>query len=163
MTLAVNNYDCTNQFDSAKILHKCLKNKQYPEAVKQISALKKEISDVDIPLDEDTYSRHILCKEDGCWLLLIHWDEDVSTCIHGHPDKSFVYVIEGALEVENFEIHPLKSTGEEAICTDEYTYYNGSADTLDNAVHQIRTKQKTLSLHFYSDDPTVGEVFTPSE
>ena len=163
MTLAVNNYDCIGQFDSAKALHKCLQNKKYPEAVEQMVALKEEISDVDFPLDTSTYSRHILCKENGCWLLLIHWDKNVSTCIHGHPEKSFVYVMDGLLEVENFDIHPLKSTSKEDLCVDDYTYYNGSADTVDNAVHQINAKQQSISLHFYSDDPTVGEVFTDSD
>ena len=163
MTLAVNNYDCIGQFDSAKALHKYLQNRQYPEAVEQILALKQEISDVDFPLDTSTYSRHILCKENGCWLLLIHWDKNVSTCIHGHPEKSFVYVIEGLLEVENFEINPLESTGKQALHPDQHIHYNGKADTLDNAVHQIRTKQQSISLHFYSDDPTVGEVFTDSD
>jgi hypothetical protein len=30
---------------------------------------------------------------------------------------------------------------------------------MDNYIHQINAKQKTISLHYYSDNPTKGEIF----
>jgi hypothetical protein len=41
----------------------------------------------------------------------------------------------------------------------EYRYSKGLKGKMDNYIHQINAKQKTISLHYYSDNPTKGEVF----
>ena len=163
MNKSIKNYEYTDEFESVDEIHEILKNKEYDEIVQHINSLKEEIKKIDFPHNKSTYSRHILSKKDGYWLLLIEWDEDVSTCIHGHPEQSFVYLLEGSLEVKNFETEPLVLTDKEPLHEDEYIYHDEENDQsngeFDNGVHQIYSKTRSLSLHFYSGNPSKGVVF----
>ena len=163
MKKSIKNYEYTDDFESVDAIHEALKNKQYEDAVPHIVNLKKEIKKINFPHNKSTYSRHILSKKDGYWLLLIEWDEDVSTCIHGHPEQSFVYLIDGSLEVKSFETEPLVLIDKKPLHVDEYIFHDQSNhsfdDKFDNGVHQIHSKTRSLSLHFYSDDPSKGVVF----
>ena len=163
MNKSIKNYEYTDEFESVGEIHEILKNKDYDEIVQHINILKEEIKKIDFPHNKSTYSRHILSKKDGYWLLLIEWDKDVSTCIHGHPEQSFIYLLEGALEVKNFETEPLVLTDKEPLHEDEYIYHDEENDhsngEFDNGVHQIHSKTRSLSLHFYSGNPSKGVVF----
>lgn len=163
MKKSIKNYEYIDDFESVDEIHEALKNKHYEDISPHIVDLKKEIKQIDFPHNKSTYSRHILSKKDGYWLMLIEWDEDVTTCIHGHPGQSFVYLIEGSLEVKSFETEPLVLTDKKPINEDEYIFCDQSNDGLDdgfdNGVHQIHSNERSLSLHFYSDDPSKGLVF----
>ena len=164
MNNSIKNYEYTEDFQSVDDIHEALKNKHYEDVLPYINDLKKEIEKIDFPHNKSTYSRHILSKKDGYWLLLIEWDEDVSTCINGHPQQSFVYLIEGSLEVKSYETEPLVLTEKKPLHEDEYIFHDQSNDDqsnddYDNGVHQIHSKTQSLSLHFYSDDPRKGVVF----
>ena len=163
MNKNIKNYEYIDDFESVAELHETLKNKQYEDALPLINDLKKEIKKINFPHNKSTYSRHILSKKDGYWLLLIEWDENVTTCVHGHPQQSFVYLIEGSLEVESYETDPLVLIDKKPLHVDEYIYHDqfkhGPDDKFDNGVHQIHTQTRSLSLHFYSDDPRKGVVF----
>ena len=160
MSASIRNYNHIGNFKSVDVLSSQLQDKNYADALEQIELLKEEIMDYDFPLDAATYSRHILSKKDGNWLLLINWDKDVSTKIHGHPERAFIYVLEGLMEVESFELNPLKSLNKKIVQPGEYFYNDGVIDRFDNAVHRVHAKQQTLSLHFYSDDPTKGIIYS---
>ena len=159
MSTDIRNYDHIGNFKSVDVLYSQLQNKDYENAFEQIELLKEEIKDYDFPLDSSTYSRHILSKKDGNWLLLIHWGKNVSTKIHGHPEKSFIIVLDGLMEVENFQLNPLKGLNKKTVHPGEYFHNEGLVDRFDNAVHRVCTKKQTLSLHFYSDDPTKGNIY----
>ena len=156
----IRNYDHIGKFKSVDTLRSALQDKNYDNIFEQIALLKEEIKDYDFPLDASTYSRHILSKKDGCWLLLIHWDKDVSTSIHGHPKRAFVSALEGLLEIESFDVDPLISLNKNIMQPGEYFDSDGLVDRFDNAVHRVHAKQQSLSLHFYSDDPTKGTTYT---
>lgn len=156
----IRNYDHIGKFKSVDALHSQIQNKNYEHILEQIALLKEEIKDYDFPLDASTYSRHILSKKDGCWLLLIHWDKDVTSSIHGHPKRAFVYAVEGLLEIESFNVDPLQSLNKNIIHPGEYFDNDGSSGGFDNAVHRVHAIEQSLSLHFYSDDPTKGVTYT---
>lgn len=160
MNTDIRNYDHIGNFKSADVLYSQLQNKNYKSVLEQIELLKKEIGNYNFQLDASTYARHILSKESGGWLMLIHWDKDVSTSIHGHPERSFVYVLNGLMEIENFELNPLQSLSKKIVQPGQYFNNDGLSDRFDNAVHRVHAKEQTLSLHFYSDDPTKGNVYT---
>jgi len=162
MNTNIRNYDHVGKFKSIDVLSSHLQNKNYANVFEQIEILKEEIRGYDFPLNASTYCRHILSKENGNWLLLIHWDENVSTRIHGHPERSFVYVLDGLMEIESFKLNPLQGQGKKTVKPGEYFYNDGLVDRFDNAVHRVHAKQQTLSLHFYSDDPTKGNIYTES-
>jgi len=161
MNKSIKNYEYTDEFESVGEIHEILKSKQYDDILPHIKNLKKDIKKINFPHNQSTYSRHILSKKDGYWLLLIEWDKDVSTSIHGHPQQSFVYLIKGSLEVKSFEKDPLVITNTKPLHEDEFLYHDQSNDNdaFDNCVHQIKSKTKSLSLHFYSGDPSKGIIF----
>jgi len=156
----IRNYDHTEKFKSIDLLYTHLQNKKYADALEQIKLLKEEIKGYDFQLDTSSYSRHILSKKEGSWLMFIRWDKDVSTSIHGHPERSFIYVFEGLMEVENYKVNPLQSLSKRIVEPGHYFHNNGEIGRFDNAVHRVHTNQQTLSLNFYSDDPTKGNIYT---
>jgi len=160
MNTDIRNYDHTGNFKCIDVLYSQLQNKDYENALEQIELLKQEIKNYDFPLDASTYSRHILSEKEGGWLMLIHWDENVSTSIHGHPERAFIYVLDGSMEVENFQLNPLRGLNKRLVEPGQYFYNDGLVNRFDNAVHRVKTKQQTLSLHYYSDDPTKGNIYT---
>ena len=159
MNPEIRNYDHIGKFKSIDALHTQLQNKNHANVLEKIALLEEEIKDYDFPLDASTYSRHILSKKDGCWLLLIHWDKNVSTSIHGHPERAFVYALEGLMEIESFSVNPLQSLDKNTVQPGEYFDSEGTSGQFDNAVHRVHAIQQSLSLHYYSDDPTKGIIF----
>lgn len=156
----IRNYDYIGKFKSIGVLFSLLQGKKYKSALEQIELFKEEIKGYNFPLDAETYSRHILSKNKDGWLLLIHWDKDVLTSIHGHPESAFIYILDGSMEVENFILNPLQSLNKKIVQPGESFYSDGLIGRFDNAVHRVHTKQQTLSLHFYSDDPNKGNIYT---
>ncbi|MCK5896165.1 MAG: hypothetical protein KAG20_05130 [Cocleimonas sp.] len=158
----ISNHEYYNQFDNVDDIHNLLKNKKYNQAVDKIKQLCKAAKQVDFPLNKGGYTRNILSKKDGYWLSFLHWDKDVITPVHGHPDQAFLYAAEGNIEIKNYERKdkkPLAFKDTESLSQGEFTYSHGEMDTFDNAIHQISTTEQSLTLHFYSADPTKGKLF----
>jgi len=158
----ISNHEFFNTFDGVDEIHTLLKNKQYHQALPKIKELCKAVEDVDFPLNKGGYTRNILSKKDGCWLSFLHWDKNVVTPAHGHPDQAFLYTAEGSIEIKNYDQSdkkPLEHIDTESLSKGDFIYSHGKEDTFDNAIHQISTTEKSLTLHFYSDDPTKGKLF----
>ena len=158
----ISNYEYFNQFDGVDDIHRLLKNKKYDQAIAKIKQLCKAAKNVKFPLNKGGYTRNILSKKDGYWLSFLHWDKDVITPVHGHPDQAFVYAVDGNIEIKNYQQEnkrPLTLQGTTSLDKGDFIYSHGEAERFDNAIHQISTKEQTLTLHFYSDDPTKGKLF----
>lgn len=160
MLKKIKNYDYTHttNFDF-KALCKLLAKGHCDLAVEQIEVLVKEIKVKNLSFDKGNYARNIIIDNSSYWLGLLYWDQDAITRIHGHPEQAFVYVIEGFLSCKNFDKNPLTKTGSKELSSGEYCYSKGIKGKMDNYVHQIKAKQKSVSLHYYSDNPAKGEVF----
>jgi hypothetical protein len=158
----ISNHEYFNQFDGVDVIHDLLKSKKYNQAVTKIKQLCKAAKDVDFPLNKGGYTRNILSKKDGYWLSFLHWDKDVITPVHGHPDQAFLYTVDGNIEIKNYERddkNPLALKDTASLSEGEFIYSHGEAERFDNAIHQISTTEQSLTLHFYSDDPTKGKLF----
>ncbi|HIE55688.1 MAG TPA: hypothetical protein EYP90_10985, partial [Chromatiaceae bacterium] len=58
------------------------------------------------PLTAHGYSRTILHrKKNGAEAMVARWDKGAATPIHGHPHLAFVYLLEGRLQIDNFDQH----------------------------------------------------------
>ena len=161
----ISNHDFLNQFACVDKIHKLLKEKQYEAAIPEIEHLCLETDKIDFPLNQGGYTRNILSKKDGCWLSFINWDSDVVTLPHGHPEQAFIYMVKGAIEVNNFKVNDSESLqymDTESVSKGSYIFSHGKKDTFDNSIHQIKTSGKSMTLHFYSDDPTKGRLFRES-
>ncbi len=158
----ISNYEFFNRFDGVDEIHDLLKKKKYNQAIPRIKQLCKAAEDIDFPLNKGGYTRNILSKKDGYWLSFLHWDKGVITPVHGHPDQAFLYAVDGNIEIKNYdqeEQKPLELTDTESLTEGDFIYSHGDAETYDNAIHQISTSEQSLTLHFYSDDPTKGKLF----
>lgn len=94
--------------------------------------------------------------------LVMRWDKQAKTSIHGHPDFSFYYVVSGVFEVETFgttltsglyvkEVQRLQQA--------EATWSFGEAERYDNCIHRITCLEPGFTFHVYSDDAKKGVVF----
>ncbi len=158
----ISNHEYFDQFDGIDEIHDLLKNKRYNRAASKIKQLCKKAKNVDFPLNKGGYTRNILSKKDGYWLSFLHWDKNVLTPVHGHPDQAFVYAVKGGIQVKNYERNdkqPLVHTETATLENGEFFYSHGETDRFDNAIHQISTTEQSLTLHFYSADPSKGKLF----
>lgn len=152
-------YPHTNDFDFANLCM-LLSDTQYDPAIKKIKNLTKTISMQSLPFDANNYTRNIIINNKQQWLGLINWDKGAITRVHGHPKHSFIYVIQGKLTVQEFDKNPLSKRNKSQLLSNDYRYSNNGVEgKMDNYVHQMHAQEKSLSLHFYSGDPTQGEVF----
>lgn len=90
---------------------------------------------------------------------MLNWDEDYKSVIHGHPEMAFVCVLKGQMKNTSFDNPPLNQTKTTLISPNEYFYSVGKKGQFDNAIHQLHSMEKSVSLHFYSDDARKGIVF----
>lgn len=140
-------------------LHNLLKTTEYKKAVKLINSIKKELKITNFNKHKNYYVRHIVLNTDNYWLLVLRWDGQVLTPIHGHPKTSFIYILSGEFSINNYRDDGTTLIDTVSAKTGDYYHYEGSTDSLDNAIHSIETHTEGLSLHFYSDDPRKGTVF----
>lgn len=136
-----------------------LSDAKYTLAVAKIKILATTLVTQSFPLTTNSYTRNVIIHNQHQWLGLINWDKDAKTRIHGHPDRTFVYVIRGRLKVQNFDSNPLLKRDSNTLSANEYRHSNGVKGRMDNFVHQVCAVDKSLSLHFYSGDPTRGDIF----
>ena len=114
------------------------------------------------PLIEKGYSRTILHREpNGFEVMVARWSRHAKTPIHGHPGFSVLYLIEGELSEQSFIKEKDQPIGIDSriISTGDYSCDKGVDGRFDNAIHQIRATQESLSLHIYSDDALKGEIY----
>lgn len=156
----IKNYDYQNMpnFDF-KALCDLLFQEQCDLAAIKIKTLIKQLNLDDLAFDKHSYARNIVINNQHYWLGFLNWDKGAKTRIHGHPEQAFVYVINGRLSCRNFNKKPLVEIGSSELTGGKYRYNKGIKGKMDNYIHQISATQKSVSLHFYSDDPTKGEVF----
>ncbi|CAC9642267.1 hypothetical protein [bacterium endosymbiont of Bathymodiolus sp. 5 South] len=156
----IKSYDYTHTTDfDFKALCELLAKEYHDLAIEKIKVLAKEVKVKNLSFDQGNYTRNIIINNADYWLGLLHWDQGATTRIHGHPEQAFVYVFEGELSCKSFDKNPLTELGSSKLSGGEYGYSKGLKGKMDNYIHQINAKQKTVSLHYYSDNPTKGEVF----
>lgn len=136
-----------------------LSAEKYDLAIKKIKTLAATIPLHSLPFDANSYTRNIIVNNQQQWLGLLNWDKGATTRIHGHPKHSFIYVIQGEITVQNFDKNPLSKRDKSQLLSDDYRYSDGVEGKMDNYVHQMYAVHKSLSLHFYSGDPTQGDIF----
>ncbi|SHN89913.1 Cysteine dioxygenase type I [Bathymodiolus heckerae thiotrophic gill symbiont] len=150
------NYKHSTDFDFENLCE-LLAAENYNLTVEKIQTL--EVSALVLPFSEQSYTKSIIVDNKQYWLGLLNWDKNATTCIHGHPDFAFVYLISGQLSCKIFDKNPLIARQSTILNQGEYQYNKGIKGKMDNYIHQISAKEKSLSLHFYSDNPSKGEVF----
>lgn len=156
----IQNYNYTHATNfNFKALCELIVKQHYDLAAEQIKALAVEVDTDALPFDAQCYVRNIIVSNGNYWLGLLNWDKGATTRIHGHPEQTFMYVIKGQLSCKNFNKNPLIEVSSSEVKGGEYQHSSGIMGKMDNYIHQISAKQPSLSLHFYSDDPSKGEVF----
>ncbi|SFV85049.1 Cysteine dioxygenase type I [hydrothermal vent metagenome] len=155
----IKNYDYihTTGFDF-QALCELLANERHDLAVEQIKILAQEIESKNLYFDKGNYSRNVISNND-CWLGLLCWDKGAITRIHGHPEQSFIYILEGSLSCKSFDKEVVTELHSNKLKNGEFRYNKGIKGKMDNYIHQISATQKSISLHYYSDNPTKGEIF----
>ena len=152
------NYHHKGNFDFGQ-LSNLLISKDYELSSGRIKDLYEQIKPEDFSLEKGGYSRNVISHTDDYWLGILRWDKGVKTPIHGHPEHAFFYVLEGELLCSNFRKDPLLVTDSRVLSKGEYCYSCGTKGRLDNSIHQISAQKPSISLHFYSEDPSKGECF----
>ncbi|SMM99940.1 Cysteine dioxygenase type I [uncultured Candidatus Thioglobus sp.] len=152
------NYKKTVDFDF-NALADLIATMQYKQAVEKIKTLIAVIDLDNLPFEKNSYTRSLIIDNEKYWLGLLNWDKGAATRIHGHPDHAFVYVLKGHLSCKNFDKNQLTELGGSELSAEECRYNKGVEGKMDNYIHQINATEKSVSLHFYSDNPSKGEVF----
>ena len=156
----IKDYNYTHPIDfDFEALCTLLAKQQYSLAAEQIKTLVAGINLSTLSFDKHSYTRNIIVNNGDHWLGLLNWDKGATTPIHGHPERTFMYLIKGQIKFKNFTKNPLLELDGSELNSGEYRYNTGVKDRMDNCIHQISANQKSLSLHFYSDNPSKGEVF----
>ncbi|NEO83879.1 MAG: hypothetical protein F6J87_06395 [Spirulina sp. SIO3F2] len=115
------------------------------------------------PWQAAAYTRNRIAQENCCphpgfEALLIRWDRQAQTHIHGHPAFSFYHVISGVFEMELFTqtAMGLKQTGNQRFTPSQTTWFVGQTDRYDNFIHRVTCLEPGLTFHVYSDDAQKG-------
>ena len=122
-----------------------------------------------IPFAEDTYTRNCIAREETAAsharssqfeALIMRWDKQVRTCIHGHPAFSFYYVVSGVFEIDLFAqaAGSLKLQQTQRFSPSDTTWFSGQPGRYDNWIHRVRCLEPGLTFHVYSDDAKKGIV-----
>lgn len=120
-----------------------------------------------IPFRSDTYTRNRIAKEDsshnqGFEALIMRWDGQVQTSIHGHPEFPFYYVISGCFDMDLFAHSPtggLHLTESRRFGPGESVWFLGQAGQYDNFIHRVTCLKPGHTFHVYSEDAQKGLAF----
>lgn len=99
---------------------------------------------------EDSYTRNCIARTQAFEFILICWDENASTPIHGHDNKDcWMYQIEGAL---NEKIYKETDSGFETISEETLTKNNVGFMHDNLGFHRLENDlpQRAMSLHIYA-------------
>ncbi|PZD71200.1 hypothetical protein C1752_07476 [Acaryochloris thomasi RCC1774] len=110
------------------------------------------------------YTRNPITKEAaqrGFEALVIRWDQQAVTPIHGHPAFSFYYVISGIFEMEYFTHSAigLQYTGSQLFGATDSTWCLGQIGRYDNFIHRVTCLEPGHTFHVYSEDAQKGVSF----
>lgn len=117
-----------------------------------------------IPFVAATYTRNRIAQEsmeqEGFEALIMRWDKQVQTSIHGHPAFSFYHVISGVFEMElfSFKAHKNCLTLEKTqrFYPSDTTWFLGQMGRYDNFIHRVTCLEAGLTFHIYSEDAQKG-------
>ncbi|MGM0479218.1 MAG: cysteine dioxygenase [Bacteroidota bacterium] len=111
---------------------------------------------------EEGYTRNCVARTDDYELLLLCWDQQAETPIHGHGGQDcWVYQIEGTVEeirVKEDENDELQETHRMDLAPGKISYMND-----DMGYHKIRNpfRQRAMTLHIYAKPIDACKVFDP--
>lgn len=118
-----------------------------------------------IPFATDTYTRNRIAREfskqAGFEALIMRWDKQAKTSIHGHPTFSFYHVISGVFEMELFAYDPenrLRLKEIKHLYPSETTWFLGQIGRYDNFIHRVTCLKPGCTFHVYSEDAQQGIV-----
>ncbi|MEM9486970.1 MAG: hypothetical protein AAGA83_25140 [Cyanobacteria bacterium P01_F01_bin.116] len=116
-----------------------------------------------IPFATETYTRNWIAREsttcEGFEALIMRWDKQAQTSIHGHPAFSFYHVISGVFEMELFSfeaVNCLKLKENRCFYPSDTTWCLGQVGRYDNFIHRITCLEAGLTFHVYSEDAQKG-------
>lgn len=117
-----------------------------------------------LPLKAATYTRNCIAKENmnqnqGFEALIMRWDRQVKTPIHGHPAFSFYYVITGLFKMEIFTykgINDLQLQKTQLFYPSDTTWFLGQTGRYDNFIHRVTCLEAGHTFHIYSEDAQKG-------
>ncbi len=111
---------------------------------------------------EEGYTRNCVARTDEYELLLLCWDQQAETPIHGHGGQDcWVYQIEGTVEeirVKEDENGDLQETHRMDLAPGKISYMHDRM-----GYHQIRNpfRQRAMTLHIYAKPIDACKVFDP--
>ncbi|WP_197052692.1 cysteine dioxygenase [Psychroserpens sp. Hel_I_66] len=100
---------------------------------------------------KDRYTRNCLFRDVNFELILICWNQDQETSIHGHNGEDcWVYLIDGEMEEVFFEQdqqHKLLQSGSQKVKPKQLTFMNDKI-----GFHKLKNSNdgKSMSLHVYA-------------
>lgn len=110
------------------------------------------------------YSRHIIGEDKGWTGLICRWEAGASSSVHGHPAFTYYQVIEGSFSMELYDrTHDDKVVlreSKELVEGESYWEY-GEEGRYDNMIHRVIARQPGFTLQVFSEDPGLGQVFSP--
>lgn len=116
-----------------------------------------------IPFAKATYTRNKIMQtseqEHGFEALIMRWDKQVKTSIHGHPAFSFYHVISGVFEMEVFSLKAkdcLELREMRRFHASDTTWFAGQIGRYDNFIHRVTCLEPGLTFHIYSEDAQKG-------
>lgn len=125
----------------------------------------------DVPFAKASYTRNFVAREreqdcgfagDRCFeALIMRWDKQAETCIHGHPAFSFYYTISGVFEIDMFSRiaeNRVELQQTQRFLSSDTTWFSGQSGRYDNWIHRVRCLEPGLTFHIYSDDAKKGIV-----
>lgn len=124
-----------------------------------------------LPFAAGGYTRTCVGREDGphCFeALLLRWDRQVKTTIHGHPAFSFYAVIDGLFEMEFFSSCDRTPTGlyprgSQLFQPGDVAWNLGQPGRYDNFIHRVTCLKPGCTFHVYSDDAQKGVCYQPTK
>jgi cysteine dioxygenase len=133
--------------------------KDQPKIVKRIQLDKEDVISYATWSDTD-YTRNCLARTDEFEFILLCWDEEARTPIHGHGGQDcWVYQVEGTVEELRFE----ENESGELVKTQSLKLESGGVSYMNDKMgyHLIKNthKQKAMTLHIYAKPIDACKVF----
>ncbi len=121
-----------------------------------------------LPFSPCTYTRTRVAQESlradhHYEALILRWDEQAKTSIHGHPAFSFYAVISGCFEMDFFThqgVSGLRYEGSQRFRPGEVIWSLGQQGRYDNFIHRVTCLESGCTFHVYSDDGRKGCQYT---
>lgn len=124
-----------------------------------------------LPFVAHAYTRTCVARENrrsqpDFEALLMRWDRQAKTTIHGHPEFSFYTVISGLFKMEffsGFGCDGLEAQGTQLFYPGDVTWHLGQQGRCDNFIHRVTCLEPGCTFHIYSDNAQQGIVYEPTK